>query len=376
MGKRRLFQAGKCAFPYSSFIGYRPGPDGTPEIEPEQAKTVKQIFYGYLAGKTPAQLKAELEQDHIPSPTGKAEWSRATIQNMLHNEKYAGDLLLQKTYTADFLTKTVKKNHGEVEQYYVRNNHPAIIPRDIFQAVQLEMARRGSKTKVDPNHRITGRSKYSSKFALTERLICGECGCMYRRVLYTNRDGSKTRVWRCSNRLENGKRLCKSSPTLKESELQKALMRCIATLLDNKESVKEAVMQAEGNILRYEGAAQDPRELLDRIQEIDHQTSNLLFLVAHSEDAGIYEGKFRVLKEEKLALQTKLGNLQRTSQMDVKTQNRIQKVLDYIQDTPAEFTQYDDDLVRRIVEQVIVYSKENIMVKFVGGYSVEMAIGN
>ena len=110
MGKRRLIQAGKAAFPYHSFLGYRPGPDGRPEIDPEQAKTVKRIFYGYLAGKTQSQLKAELEQDHVPSPAGKTEWSRATIQNMLHNEKYVGDLLLQKTYTADFLTKKVKKN--------------------------------------------------------------------------------------------------------------------------------------------------------------------------------------------------------------------------------------------------------------------------
>ena len=372
MGKRRLFQAGKCAFPYSSFMGYRPGPDGKPEIDPEHAKTVKRIFYGYLAGKTPSQLKAELEQDHVPSPKGKTEWSCSTIQNMLQNEKYAGDLLLQKKYTADFLTKTVKKNRGEVEQYYVRNNHPAIIPRDVFQAVQLEMARRGSITKVNPKNGVLGRSKYSGKFALTERLICGECGCMYRRVLYTNRDGSKTRVWRCTNRLENGKRFCKHSPTLKETELQKALMRCIATLLDNKESVKEDVMQAEENILRYEGAAQDPRQLLDRIREIDRQTSNLLLLVEHSEDASIYEGKFKALKEEKQAQQTELESLQRTSQMDAEAQNRIQKFLDCLQNTPTDFTQYDDGLVRRIVEQVIVYSKERIMVKFVGGYSVEM----
>ncbi len=189
---------------------------------------------------------------------------------------------------------------------------------------------------------------------------------MYRRVLYTNRDGSKARVWRCTNRLENGKRFCKNSPTLKEQELQKALMKCIAALLDNKESVKEEVMQTEENILRYEGAAQDPHQLLDLIQEIDHQTSNLLLLVAHSGDASIYEGKFKALKEEKQALQTELESLQRTSQM--------QKVLGCIQSTPADFTQYDDDLVRRIVEQVIVYSQEKVVVKFVGGYGVIMSM--
>ena len=134
--------------------------------------------------------------------------------------------------------------------------------------------------------------------------------------------------------------------------------------------------QAEKNILRYEGAAQDPRQLIDRIQEIDCQTSSLLFLVARSEDTSIYEGKFKALKEEKQALQTELESLQRTSQMDAKVQNRIQKVLGCIQSTPADFTQYDDDLVRRIVEQVIVYSQEKVVVKFVGGYSVEMVTGN
>ena len=66
---------------------------------------------------------------------------------MLQNEKYAGDVLLQKTYTADFLEKKVKKNRGEVKQYYITDNHPAIIPRDIFQEVQLEIARRSSKER-------------------------------------------------------------------------------------------------------------------------------------------------------------------------------------------------------------------------------------
>ena len=256
------------------------------------------------------------------------------------------------------------------------DNRPANSPREIFQQGQLELARRSSRPKVAQRKTKTERGKYTSKFALSERLVCGECGCMYRRVLYTNRDGSKIRVWRCSNRLENGKKICKNSPTLKEPELQKALMRCIATLLDNKERVKKEVMQAEENILRYERATQDPRQLLDRIQDIAKRVSNQLSLVARSEDASIYEGKFKALKEEIQALHTELESLQRTSQMDAEAQNRIQKVWDCIQNAPTDFTQYDDDLVRRIVEQVIVYSQEKVVVKFVGGYSVEMVTGN
>lgn len=131
-------------------MGYRKGSDGSPEIDPDQAKTVMRIFYGFLAGKSTAQLKTELEADHILSPTGKEAWSRATIYNMLQNEKYAGDILLQKTYTKDFMTKTVKKNRGELQQVYIKDNHPAIIPREIFQQVQLELSRRGSKPKTYP----------------------------------------------------------------------------------------------------------------------------------------------------------------------------------------------------------------------------------
>lgn len=203
MGKRRLYKEGHFTFQYKHFLGYRKGPDGQPQIDPEQAETVKRIFYGFLAGKTPQQLKLELEQEGIPSPTGNAEWSKATIQNMLRNEKYAGDVLLQKTYTADFLTKKIRKNQGEIAQYYITDNHPAIIPRNVFQEVQLELARRSSKRKVSQKKTKTQQGKYTSKFALSERLVCGECGAMYRRTMWVKRDGTKDSIKRIREFLEN-----------------------------------------------------------------------------------------------------------------------------------------------------------------------------
>lgn len=124
-----------------------------------------------------------------------------------HNSKYAGDVLLQKTYTADFLEKKIKKNRGEVKQYYITDNHPAIIPRDIFQEVQLEIARCSSKRKVSCRRTKSGRGKYTSKYALSERIVCGECGAMYRRTMWIKRDGTKEDVWRCVNRLEFGTKL-------------------------------------------------------------------------------------------------------------------------------------------------------------------------
>ena len=158
---------------------------------------------------------------------------------MLQNEKYAGDVLLQKTYTADFLEKKVKKNRGEVKQYYITDNHPAIIPRDIFQEVQLEIARRSSKRKVSCRRTKSGRGKYTSKYALSERTVCGECGAMYRRTMWIKRDRTKEDVWRCVNRLEFGTKYCKHSPSLKEPILHQAILNCIQSVFHNKEEIAE-----------------------------------------------------------------------------------------------------------------------------------------
>ena len=370
IGKRRLFKEGKCPFQYKHFIGYRRGADGQPEIDPEGAKTIEHIFYGFLAGKTPAQLKNELEEMHILSPSGKTTWSKATIQNILRNEKYAGDVLLQKTFTADFLTKKVKKNRGEVTQYYVTDNHPAIIPRAIFQQVQLELARRSSRPKVSQRKTKTERGKYTSKFALSERLVCGECGCMYRRTQWIKRDGTKEYVWRCVNRLENGKKYCKNSPSLKEPQLQEAIMAAIREQFTDRDKVKEALKNVEERIILHGDSQQDVAPLLTRIQEIDQAMSNLLLLVSHSADSGIYDEKFKALTKEKADLQAKVDAVEQAAQQDQNRQRELQAVLEAIERQPVELERYDDELVRRIVDQIVVMPDKSLTLRFKCGKQV------
>ena len=152
------------------------------------------------------------------------------------NEKYIGDAILQKTYVVDFITKKSKKNNGEIPQYYVTGNHEGIIPKDIFNRVQEEMARRGNKRKVSQKNTKTEHGKYSGKYALSELLVCGECGTRYRRVTWA-RGGKKKIVWRCINRLEYGTKYCKDSPTIEEYRLQDAIVRAINTLDKDKDEV-------------------------------------------------------------------------------------------------------------------------------------------
>lgn len=169
-GKQKSAEAGKVAFQYKKMPGYRKGADGQPEIVLEEAEIIRRIYHRYLDGCTMGQIKRELEEDGVPTAQGVERWSPSIIHNILTNEKYIGDALLQKTYVTDCITKKVKKNRGERTMYYVENSHPAIVSRDLFNQVQQEITRRSSKRKVLQKSGKTELGKYSGKYALTELL--------------------------------------------------------------------------------------------------------------------------------------------------------------------------------------------------------------
>lgn len=135
----------------------------------------------FLAGDSLKGIAKLLEEKGIKSPTGKAEWQFSTIQSILSNERYKGDAIINKTYITDCISKKVRVNNGERPKYYVENSHPAIIDSSTFGRVQEELARRSGKRKISRKAK-TEQGKYSSKYALTELLVCGECKSAYRNI--------------------------------------------------------------------------------------------------------------------------------------------------------------------------------------------------
>jgi len=238
-GITRRFENGIISINHKKFMGYTKDEDGELVIVSEEAEIVKRIFRMYLEGSSILEITRALEADEIKTATGKDTWHPGVIEKMLVNEKYMGDALLQKTYTVDFLTKKRVKNNGIVPQYYIEDNHEAIIPKELFYKVQEEKARRASLNKSavtrKANKAKKEKSKFSSKYALTEILVCEECGHPYRRQVWS-KYGQKTAVWRCENRLKNGtKANCKHSPTLKEEPLHNAIMTAINSVVENNE---------------------------------------------------------------------------------------------------------------------------------------------
>lgn len=363
-GKQKSAEAGKVTFQYKKMLGYRKGADGQPEIVPEEAEIIRRIYHRYLDGCTLGKIKRELEEDGVPTAQGVERWSPSIIHNILTNEKYIGDALLQKTYVTDCINKKVKKNRGERTMYYVENSHPAIVSRDLFNQVQQEMTRRSSKRKVLQKSGKTELGKYSGKYALTELLVCGECGSPYKRVTWA-RNGKKRIVWRCVSRLEFGTKYCQHSPTLDEGKLHSAILAAMneyaairqevcPDVLAMAEEARQALSQAGARLLqlkkRMDAVSREQSDVLDR----------LLVNMADTE----LNARMKALTDEKESLKTQIADAQQ-AEVDLEEQaTRRRQMWDSIMECAAGYTEFDNELVRQVIQKITVEDAETIHIHF------------
>ena len=374
-GKEQSAREGKVAFHYKNFLGFRKGEDGRPEIVPEQAQVIQFIYDSFLSGDSIGGIKDKLEELRIPSPSGKAEWHYSTIQSILKNEKYKGDGIINKTYIEDCISKKVRLNNGERVKFYVENNHEGIISSEKYALVQEELARRTSKPKIKQKGTKTEQGKYSSKYALTELLVCGECKTPYRRCTWTMK-GQKKIVWRCINRLDYGKKYCHKSPTIEESVLQCAIMKAIGrTAMQNAEVLWTLKLHI-GMGLDMSETEDKSLDIQIRIAEIEAEFKAMLNAVSSETLEAFDEGKATVLMNEKNNLQQQLAQIAERKQKRANVKTRLDDIftiLDGLKNHPME---YDDRIVRQIIECIVVESKEQIKIVFVGGLEVLQELEN
>lgn len=373
-GKRMGYRQGKFSFPYSCMIGYRKGPDGNPQIIPEQAETVRMIYNDYLAGDSLVKIAENLDARGIPTPKNKGKWSSQTVMRILQNEKYAGHVLLQKTYTADLLSGTIKKNNGELPQYYIENNHTPIVSQEMFLLVQEEIARRKSKSPASQKKVRTNRGRYTSQYALSERLICGECGCYYRRVTWNIR-GKKKIVWRCINRLEFGKKYCKSSPSISEDVLHNAILRAIRELAQQqKEQTKKCL---HDTILQCAAGGLDTSltTLRNQLEQKNRDFDRVLEMaLTDGMESKFVEAKMSQLNDEILCLKQKIKQTEKEATTQQASKEDIKKVFDTLLEEHEKLTEYNDSFIARIIERVMVDDFEWLTIRFIGGYEIRIRL--
>lgn len=368
---RKKFEEGKVSFQYKNFLGYRKGADSQPEIVPEEAAIVERIYEMFLAGQPVKMIVQTLQAEKIEIPGKNLSFSKNMIMNILRNEKYCGDCILQKTVTVDCISKTRKANQGEAPMYIVENNHPAIISREVFNRVQEELIRRQALRAKSDKTSITATGKYS-KYALTEVLQCAECGSRYRRVTWTAH-GRKKIVWRCISRLDYGTKHCKDSITVEEEALHGAVVRVLNRFHTEDESTYLTLMKATiGEAIGINGGSEEIDLLTRRIDTLNKRMLDLVNeTVAAGKDVESSEDEFKGISDQIEQLNRRIAAIQENVHKDGSRQARLEEIQNIIAERNANETQYDDSIVRQMIECIKVHSDGRLTIIFGGGYEIE-----
>lgn len=367
---RKKFEQGEVVFNYAKMVGYKKGADGQPEIIPEEAEIIKDIYTMFLAGMTLREIRDKLHEEGVELRCGKVKWSISTIQNILRNEKYCGDAILQKTITVDPISKIHKKNTGEAPMYYVKDNHVGIIDRETFNRTQEEIARRLNVRPSTDKLSVTGQGKYS-RYALTDILRCAECGTKFRRVTWSKK-GKKKVVWRCCNRLDYGTQFCKTAPTIEENEIQNAVVRAMSKLSTDELNEFNAIMEASiGEALGINVDAAERDMLTTRIKQLETEMmSKIDMSIGQGLSIEDSESEFKRISDEISQLTSRLNALNEQGKTDEDRQRRIEDVKVGLEQFKDCTTVYNDTAVRKMIECIRVYSDGALDVIFGGGHTI------
>ena len=355
LGLQYRYQQGKVTVNCNRFLGYTKGNDGKLVIDPEQAEVVKRIYREYLEGSSMDKISAGLEADGILTGAGKEKWHTSTINKILRNEKYMGDALLQKTYTTDFLTKKRIRNNGTVPQYYVEDDHEAIIPKELFMQVQEELVRRRVVHKSPSGRKRT----YSCNHCFAQMVVCGECGELYRRVHWNNH-GCKSIVWRCISRLEptSAEKNC-TNRTVNELLLQEITVKAFNKILTERDFFLKTLQQ---NIAKAVVNADtlSPDGIQARLEELQKE---LIKKANNKQDYDSIADEIFRLRDQRE--QSELDSHHREEAM-----NRIKELQNFIAGQETDITEFDEALVKKLIEKITVFA-EHFTVEFKSGLTIE-----
>ena len=358
-GQRKRFADGKVSLPYKRFLGYTKGPDGLPEIVPEEAVVIQLIYRLFLYGKSPSAIATYLTDEGIPTPSGKAVWRASVVESILTNEKYKGDAILQKKFTVDFLTKRQKVNEGEVTQYYVKGSHPAIIEPEIHDLVQYELKKR----KAD------GRWT-SCVHPFSGKIFCGECGGVYGSKVWHSNTPYRCVVWQC-NEKHRGQHC--TTPHFTEQEMQAAFLAAFNQVLDEREEIIAAyqeVMEAltdTADLDMERGQLQNELEVTEELirKAINENAHNAL-------DQQAYQQRYNDLCQRYEKAQARLGELENLRLERTAKRVKIKLFMEQLNARDMLVEVFDEELWYSTVDFVTVYVDKRLVFTFRDGRQVEI----
>ena len=370
-GMREAMRSGKANLRIDALYAYEKGEDGKPKIIPAQAEVVRKIYERFLAGQSLRMIRDSLETEGVPTIKGQEKWNPAVIKSILTNEKYCGDVLRQKTFIEDTISKKVIKNTGQLPMYLIQNHHEGIVTREMFNAAQAELARRNAGKAPSQKQAPTGKAKYSAKYALSDRLVCGECGTLHRRCVWTHH-GQRRVVWRCISRLDYGTRYCHNAPTIDEKPLQDAILAAINSVMNRKSALVDQIADAmRMELLPSDGETMSIGDIDRLIEKEESRFGELFASVKSNQDFMERADEFKAINETLSSLKSRKAILLQRMNRDSAASWRVDEAISLLNTGNAELTEWDEGTIRQLVDTVKVISKEKILVTLQGGIEIE-----
>ncbi len=347
-GHRKRFADGKIMVPYASLLGYKKGEDGSLIIDETQAPTVRRIYARFLEGATPQTIAKELTADQILTPRGKNIWSASTIRSILSNEKYKGDALLQKSFTTDFLTKTMKVNEGEVPQYYVTGNHEPIITPATWDVVQAELARRAGKGT-------------SNIHPFANKITCSECGGSFGRKVWHSTSKYRRYIWRCNNKYKKIHRC--ATPHVTEEQIKNAFVAALAERVTNTDVLDDTMCLLDETVYDTRELETQQATLGERIEETITLMNQLITTAAATtHDPDDYDRHYHQLETRHRQLETEHQHI--TDKIDDLRHRRAQAIKVHVYLATLPPLAYSDQAWNTLVDHAIINTNGAISVIF------------
>lgn len=358
-GQRKSFSDGKVHLAFKNFLGYRKNENGKIEIVESEANTVRSIYSYFISGETPVSICRHLEETGIKSPMRKDKWRQSTVISILKNEKYKGDALLQKSFTVDFLQKKLKKNNGEVPQYYVHNSHPAIISAEDWEAVQLEFSKRAAlPTYHNASNKFQGKVK------------CASCGGVYGAKVWHSTSEYRKVIYQCDSKFDKGKSKCKT-PHLTEEQIERAFMKAYDLIGENRTAASETCDMIIKDLKDTKAIDDEVRELsadLDIVAEKASRMVNENASKAQSQEE--YEKKYNVLCQKFDSIKSRIAEL---ANEKTKRTVKAQSVIDFkkcLEKDNKIIGCWNQALWNSSVDEALVHADGTIEFRFYNGTSI------
>ncbi len=339
-------------------------------IVPEEAEIVKQIYRCFLDGMSTHGIAKELEKNNVKTFNGKTKWNQSVIMNILQNEKYCGDVMYQKTYIVDCLSKKQLVNHGKRNRYLVSNDHEPIISRELYYEAQAEFAKRKTKRSTSDLAK-TDIGRYSSKYAFSELLVCKECGGHFRRKTVKKKDGTM-HYWRCINRLDYADKYCTNSVGFEENALKDTVCKALSEVVQKRSKGMELVKSHLVYVASADDKSNDLYFIDKAIKDEEQHIVELANLALKSpQNRRNFEAAISDCTERIKVLRERREEIVRQLNFNKSAKAEIERIVKYLTEDRAVFTEFDNCTVRRLVNSISVSKDLELTIYLKGGYEIK-----